>query len=346
MATITGTNGNDFLGTDATNFNTPNTFNALAGDDLIRGGLARDVMLGGDGNDLFDDTTLAADLFDGGAGIDRVTYERGAFTDQPGVDLRVDLAAGTAQFAQGPAGGPTFAFDTLRSIEEVIGSRHEDRLVGDAKNNRLFGLDHDDELVGNGGHDFLFGGTGRDILRGGDGNDRITKIGDAQGDVIDGGAGKDEVYYLDHVLVDTPLIPGPELIVKLATGEASYVVGSALNPVVVNDTLVNVENVVGSFFVDRLEGDSKANVLQGIEGSDILFGNGGNDVLMGGAEYDVMLGGGGADRFRYVAASDAAPGPIRDSINDFSRSQGDKIDLREIDANEQMDGNQAFQFVG
>ena len=33
-------------------------------------------------------------------------------------------------------------------------------------------------------------------------------------------------------------------------------------------------------------------------------------------------------------------------IQDFSRSQGDKIDLSGIDANTKMSGNQAFSYIG
>ena len=42
---------------------------------------------------------------------------------------------------------------------------------------------------------------------------------------------------------------------------------------------------------------------------------------------------------------DSAP-KAPDRILDFSRAQGDRIDLRGVDANEQVDGDQAFQFIG
>ena len=48
----------------------------------------------------------------------------------------------------------------------------------------------------------------------------------------------------------------------------------------------------------------------------------------------MLVGGGGADRFVYSDTDDSTPNGA-DRILDFSRAQGDRIDLRDIDANEQ-----------
>ena len=91
-----------------------------------------------------------------------------------------------------------------------------------------------------------------------------------------------------------------------------------------------IENVEGSFNDDRLAGDGGANVLQGRWGADMLEGRG------------------GADRFVYgqkgttTDTARAAP----DRILDFSPKQGDRIDLAAVDANAQVTGDQAFQFIG
>ena len=60
---------------------------------------------------------------------------------------------------------------------------------------------------------------------------------------------------------------------------------------------------------------------------------------------DLLTGGGGADRFDYDSPFDTYPA-MADVITDFSRAQGDKIDLSTLDANLEMSGNQAFQFIG
>ena len=59
----------------------------------------------------------------------------------------------------------------------------------------------------------------------------------------------------------------------------------------------------------------------------------------------MLVGRGGADRFDYDDTDDSTPA-APDLIRDFSRAQGDRIDLRGIDANEQASGNQAFKFIG
>ena len=94
-----------------------------------------------------------------------------------------------------------------------------------------------------------------------------------------------------------------------------------------HDLLSGIENLLGSTYDDRLAGNAGANRLEGEEGADELVGRG------------------GADRFDYDYTYDSMP-TAPDRIVDFSRSQGDKIDLAGIDANEQASGNEAFKFIG
>jgi Ca2+-binding RTX toxin-like protein len=78
---------------------------------------------------------------------------------------------------------------------------------------------------------------------------------------------------------------------------------------------------------------------------DYLSGFNGNDTLAGGGGADWLSGGKGADRFVFKSASDSR-GSNNDVITDFSRSQGDKINLSKIDAKTGIAGNQAFTFIG
>ncbi|HEX8389309.1 MAG TPA: hypothetical protein VF636_09845, partial [Sphingomonas sp.] len=55
---------------------------------------------------------------------------------------------------------------------------------------------------------------------------------------------------------------------------------------------------------------------------DFLVGGAGNDRLNGGEGTDTLLGGAGFDLFRFDGSSTV------ERISDFSRAQGDKIDLR------------------
>ena len=72
------------------------------------------------------------------------------------------------------------------------------------------------------------------------------------------------------------------------------------------------------------------------------------DTLVGGGGGDMLTGGAGADRFKFTATSDSAPGAA-DVITDFSgkraAAQGDKIDLSAIDANSNTAANDAFSLV-
>jgi Ca2+-binding RTX toxin-like protein len=95
-----------------------------------------------------------------------------------GIDA--DLAAGTAS-GQGT--------DVLSSIENLIGSDHNDTLAGNGVANLIRGGTGDDEISGRGGNDTLRGEDGSDTLSGGAGRDRL--FGGADNDTLTGGAGND-----------------------------------------------------------------------------------------------------------------------------------------------------------
>ncbi|GEP08009.1 hypothetical protein MOX02_60470 [Methylobacterium oxalidis] len=81
-----------------------------------------------------------------------------------------------------------------------------------------------------------------------------------------------------------------------------------------------------------LSGNSYSNTLKGGAGNDTINGNGGSDYLVGGA---------GSDTFVFDTAREAN----RDTVADFSHGI-DKIDLRGIDANTKLSGDQGFTFIG
>ncbi len=171
-------------------------------------------------------------------------------------------------------------------------------LVGTADANRLQGGLGSDTLDGGAGHDTLQGGGGDDMLVGG--------LGD---DVIDGGAGVDTISYAvstESVVVN----------LSVTTQQATGVAG--------RDTVINVENVVGSNYRDTIKGDAGNNVLNGGAERDALTGGGGADTIIGGS---------GADTFVFTSLSDSTVAiQGRDLVADFNPLQGDRIDLRGIDA--------------
>ncbi|MCP9899585.1 hypothetical protein KBZ12_04100 [Cyanobium sp. Cruz CV13-4-11] len=73
-------------------------------------------------------------------------------------------------------------------------------------------------------------------------------------------------------------------------------------------------------------GNALDNLINGNGAAKELRGDAGNDRLDGGAGRDVLTGGSGADRFRFATAG-AFGTAQADHITDFSRSQGDRIEL-------------------
>jgi Ca2+-binding RTX toxin-like protein len=250
MKTIRGTRGNDTLrapgsltptfpfsegyemfGEEGDDIIIGNTLN-----DILHGGAGRDSLSGGLGNDTLDGGA-DADAMDGGEGIDTATYE----TSSRGVS--VDLRTGTGR--GGDAEG-----DTLRAIENLVGSKFDDSLSGDKLNNLL---------IGGGGKDKLFGDGGDDTLEGGEG-----------ADALDGGVGNDTARYTDS---------NRGVTIDLAAG-------TGLGGTAEGDTLKSIENVTGSAHDDVLIGDDRTNILEGGQGNDTLAGGGGIDRLDGGAGVD------------------------------------------------------------
>lgn len=116
-----------------------------------------------------------------------------------------------------------------------------------------------------------------------------------------------------------------------------------------NDTLNGAggdDSLNGRAGNDRLIGAGGNDTLSGLDGNDTLDGGAGNDWLFGGAGRDELTGGTGADLFTFLTLADSTPGSARDVITDFSRTQGDRIDLAAIDANGRLSGDQAFAFIG
>lgn len=120
-----------------------------------------------------------------------------------------------------------------------------------------------------------------------------------------------------------------------------------------NDLRSLIEKAIGGSASDVIKGNAASNTLfgraghdqlYGRDGNDLLKGESGNDKLFGNGGRDVLYGGAGADTFVFQHLSDSI-GSDRDVIRDF-RSKVDHIDLRRIDANADLIGNQAFNFIG
>lgn len=166
------------------------------------------------------------------------------------------------------------------------GSNASDVMQGTADGDILDGLKGNDSLSGLAGNDRLYGGAGNDELRGGFGDD-----------LLDGGAGVDTATYRNASAGVTVRLNGW----PVDTGQVGI------------DTLINIENLIGSAYDDFLAGNGVANTIngragaddiRGFEGNDALHGAAGDDMLRGGLGNDAMYGGKGDDTYWVDAAGD------------------------------------------
>ncbi|MEZ8381654.1 cadherin-like domain-containing protein, partial [Vibrio splendidus] len=84
--------------------------------------------------------------------------------------------------------------------------------------------------------------------------------------------------------------------------------------------------LLASNFDTNLTGGAGNDRLEGGAGDDTLVGGDGNDTLIGGGGSDILTGGDGMDSFVWLNIEDG----VEDTITDFSLSEGDQIDLREV----------------
>ena len=97
---------------------------------------------------------------------------------------------------------------------------------------------------------------------------------------------------------------------------------------------------------DRLNGDAGNDWLTGGAGNDLLSAGDGNDRLIGGLGQDTLTGGRGRDVFVFDDKETGSSKSKADTITDFKGKEGDRIDLKLIDADTKKKGDQKFSFIG
>ena len=180
-----------------------------------------------------------------------------------------------------------------------------------------FGSDLIDQVLAGSGNDLIAVETFHSSYFGQDGRDSFFSVG--WQNTFNGGKGIDSISYAPRD--DDFTQGGTGVTIDLAAGLAQ----TGANR---REFLISIENATGS------------------GANDALFGTNGANRLDGAAGVDDLTGRGGADRFVFSKASHSpANGDAVDLVMDFSRTQGDKIDLGAIDAKSGA-GNQAFTFIG
>jgi len=174
-------------------------------------------------------------------GID--TLDLGAISIASFVDLREGKFSSIGLAAPGVTAYQNIAIAFGTQIEKAIGSSFDDTLTGNALANHLAGGGGRDQLIGLAGSDTLDGGSNEDLIE-------IPRfIGDAV-DYLDSGAAS--------VTVD------------LALGRAEDGLGGI-------DTLIGIEDIIGTSGNDTLLGDSGRNGFRGFGGNDLIDGRGNTD---------------------------------------------------------------------
>jgi len=285
------------------------------GDNWLWGNGGNDTLLGNGGNDLFELGPSGNPTVDGGTGVNTLSFY------STGTGATFDLSNSGAQ----DTGLGTV---TATNIQNVEGTAFDDTLTGDANDNVLYGDAGDDTLTGGAGNDtlygdtwygpntgssgtdgpretydlsladgagddVLYGGAGNDTLYGGDGDDMLT--GGAGDDILDGGNGDDVADYRDATSGVT---------VDLNTTTAQAVGGGDGS-----DTLISIENIIGSSYDDVLTGDSGDNAFMGGAGNDTLDGGDGSDT----AYYGLAAGGVTVD-LSIATAQDVGGGDGSDTL--------------------------------
>jgi Ca2+-binding RTX toxin-like protein len=341
---VTGSDYDDILTGDAK----ANVLTGGTGNDILAGGGGNDTLMGGTGDDIYIVDVAAGkltELADEGtdtvhatlaaytlpANIENLRYTgSGTFTGTGNaLDNRIVGGSGNdtliggagADLLEGGADGlDTASYATATAAVTIDLSTGV--YTGDAAGDQLIDID---VIAGTRFADILTGSYANDIFLAGAGNDTLD--GGYGTDMLDGGAGTDTASYITSW-----------------TGvDANLVTGWGVDSGGMADILVGIENLTGSAYYDILTGDAGANVLSGGAGNDTLTGGGGNDTLIGGWGSDVLRGDEGLDVFAFTTDS-LADGGV-DLIADFMPGQ-DKIDLRGIDANDLVAGDQAFIFIG
>jgi Ca2+-binding RTX toxin-like protein len=361
------------------------TFNGGAETDgrfYIYGGEDNDTLTGGAKGDTFDLFSEGNIIFSGGYGGGADTASGGGGNDQFLGVIEGDVIDGGAGFDTATAVTPLsdfqfdFAANTLTSIEKLIvgglfyvtvdanvavgktlvveghagsfdGSAESDghfKFVQDGSDARFIGGALKDTFdVTGGGGSHLVGNGGNDmIIAGAAFNDH---------DEFDGGVGVDTVsldgdYATGFSFVDTT-ITGIE---KLLLGaHFDYTFTLTDGNVAAGGTLTVDGSALRGTDQASLDGSAETDgrfVFLGGAGADTFKGGAGADLFTGGLRHDTLTGGLGADRFIYTAIAESKPNATADLITDFTRADGDRIDLSAIDAISGTPANNAFHFIG
>ena len=311
-----GTNGvtvNLALGTATDGFGDTDTLISI---ESVRGSQYGDTLIGDDQDNEF--VGLGGnDFIDGGDGSDRVGY----WPAESGI--LVDMKRESEQVVDDGFGGT----DTLASIEGIVGSTHDDTIVGNWSDNWYDGHDGNDRLIGGAGNEWLYGGDGNDKIDGGIGHDYM--IGGAGADTfyLAPGTGQDEIEDFNFANGDRIDIQayGYTSVADIAANGGSIVSGADTVIAFGSGEQVTLRNLDISTLADANDAfifSGSPNVVQGTNDDDLLFGTSGNDLYLpmdatpeGGDEIYASLG---SDQIDFAGSIDGFYGMSYWTLGDYT----------------------------
>jgi Ca2+-binding RTX toxin-like protein len=158
-----------------------------------------------------------------------------------------------------------------------IGTEFADTINGTPGADEILALEGDDRINTFEGNDVVWGGPGNDFIDGGPGSDQARWLND----------GGPQGVIVDLLGIFTLGVPG--------RGEALRYVETGSGTITEIDTLIDIEDVLGTGGADNISGSNNADILRGAFGNDTMDGRGGNDLMNGGSGDDAMFGGDGLD---------------------------------------------------
>ncbi len=239
-----------------------------------------------------------------------------------------------------------------------------------AFNKTFYAFGGNDVIDAGFGNDRLFGGSGADRLRGGPGNDRI-----------DGAQGVDTAQYawsadsyrfygsvgslvVTHLSLPSGIpaylnegrdtLKGVEYLTfndfNGSASKVTYSVASLLRQSAAARSASQDGSGVGGDAANLrpyavIEGTNGRDKLAGTGSRDHLKSGAGDDVLTGNGASNLFEGGAGADRFVFRTKKDSIGHYTSDIILDFDQHEGDRIDLRLIDADIRSSKDDPFTFI-
>lgn len=345
-------------------------FNGGSGTDTIRHtNLGQTIRL----LNVTDANFISVERFDG-TGQSLGGDETGNLIDMSAIATAIGVSS-----IEGAGGNDTLVAFGITAVT-INGGNGNDSITGNDRAEALNGGGDADTIAGGVGTDTIDGGVGLDDLSGGIGNDVFLRNGvEGAGDIYRGDQGVDTIRQTNLGQSLTVLSEGDanfigievfDFVGSSVQGDAgdNLIDFSAIATAIAlpsisglggNDTisafrdtatLINGgsgnDNITGNGVAETLNGDADNDTISGFAGNDTINGGDGADSILGGAGADSLVGGAGNDAFVYRSVTDSLIA-TRDIIAGFDAAGaviGDIINLRGVDADNALAGDQNFTF--